>query len=99
MISIYRFLTFFLFPIISIIIYLRRFINKEDKTRFKEKLTINESDFPENKKIFWIHAASIGETNSVIPFIQELNKNHKDIFVLLTSTTLSSSELIKKKNS
>tara|TARA_B100000941_G_scaffold145940_1_gene103575 strand:+ start:575 stop:1846 length:1272 start_codon:yes stop_codon:yes gene_type:complete len=97
MISLYRFLTFFLFPIFSIIIYLRRFINKEDKIRFKEKLSISESDFPKNKKIFWIHAASIGETNSVIPFIQELNKNQKDIFVLLTSTTLSSSQLIKKK--
>ena len=97
MIFLYRFLTFLLFPIFLLIIYLRRFTNKEDKIRFKEKISIDDSFFPNNKKIIWIHAASIGETNSVFPLISKLVKDNDNIFILLTSTTLSSSELIKKK--
>ena len=97
MIFLYRFLTFLLFPIFLIIVYLRRFTNKEDKIRFKEKISINKSDFPKNKKVIWLHAASIGETNSIFPLISKLIKDNKNIFILLTSTTLSSSELIKKK--
>ena len=52
---------------------------------------------PKNKKIIWIHAASIGETNSVFPLISKLTKDNEDIFILLTSTTLSSSQLIERK--
>ena len=98
MIFLYRTITFFLYPVLSLAIYLRRFTNKEDKIRFKEKISINinENYFPKNKKIYWIHAASIGETNSIVPLIRKLIQSNKNIFILLTSTTLSSSELIKK---
>tara|TARA_Y100000816_G_C26083320_1_gene571307 strand:+ start:238 stop:1467 length:1230 start_codon:yes stop_codon:yes gene_type:complete len=81
-----------------IIIYLRRFANKEDKKRYKEKILVKETYFPNNKKIFWIHAASIGETNSVLPLIKEIIKNNENIFILLTSTTLTSSHLVNKNN-
>ena len=93
MILFYRIFTFFLFPLFILITYLRRFISKEDKKRFIEKISINETFFPRDKK-FLIHAASVGETNSVIPVIKELIKNNKKIFILLTTTTLSSSLLI-----
>ena len=53
--------------------------------------------FQKIKKVIWIHAASIGETNSVFPLISKLTKDNKNIFILLTSTTLSSSQLIRKK--
>ena len=96
MIFLYRILTFFLFPIFIIITYLRRFTDKEDKIRFKEKISINESFFPKNKKVVWIHAASIGETKSVLPLIQEIIKNNQKIFVLLTTTTLTSSQIVNK---
>ena len=97
MIFFYRILTFFLFPFLIVFTYIRRFNNKEDKTRYKEKITIQETYFPKDKKVIWIHAASVGETNSVIPLIQNLIKKNNNIFILLTSTTLSSSKLIKKK--
>ena len=50
-----------------LVIYLRKFFNKEDKIRFIEKISINENNLPKNKKIIWMHAASIGETNSILP--------------------------------
>ena len=97
MIFFYRVLTSFLFPVFVIIIYFRRFTRKEDKIRFKEKISINESFFPENKRVVWIHAASIGETNSVLPLIQKITKNDKKKFILLTTTTLTSSQIVTKK--
>lgn len=98
MIFLYRILTFFLFPFFILIIYLRRFINKEDKKRYKEKISVKENHFPNKKKVFWIHAASIGETNSVLPLIKEIIKSNEKIFILLTSTTLTSSQLVNKAN-
>ncbi len=96
MIFFYRILTLFLFPLFTIIIYLRRFVNKEDKVRYKEKISIRENFFPNNKKVIWIHAASIGETNSVLPLINKLIKDDSKIFILLTTTTLSSSQIVNK---
>ena len=97
MIFFYRILTYFLFPFFIIVIYLRTFINKEDRKRFKEKISINESYFLGERRVFWIHAASIGETNSVLPLIREIIKNDKKIFILLTTTTLTSSQIVKKQ--
>lgn len=97
MIFFYRILTFLLFPVFVAVIFLRKYFNKEDPIRFKEKININESFFPKNKKIIWIHAASIGETNSAFPLIDKLIKNDEKIFILLTSTTLSSSQIVNKK--
>jgi len=97
MILFYKILTFFLFPIFAVIIFFRKYFNKEDKIRYLEKISVKETFFPKDKRIIWIHAASVGEINSVFPLIKELIDNDENIFVLLTSTTLSSSQLVKKK--
>ena len=93
----YRVLTTILFPVFILIIYFRKYLNKEDKIRFKEKISITNNGLPENKEVFWIHAASIGEVNSIFPIIKEIKRKNKNIFILLTSTTLSSSKLIKNE--
>ena len=83
--------------------------NKEDENRIKEKFGITsqfaldklkkykEKCNKENKKpqIIWLHAVSIGESLSVISFVEEVVK--KDYFVLFTTTTLTSSKIIGKK--
>ena len=45
MIFLYRTLTFFLFPVFVLIIFFRRYLNKEDKKRFKEKISMNDPFF------------------------------------------------------
>ena len=70
----YRVLTTILFPVFILIIYFRKYLNKEDKIRFKEKISITNNGLPENKEVFWIHAASIGEVNSIFPIIKEIKK-------------------------
>ena len=100
MIFFYQFLSLLLFPILVLIIFIRIFFGKEDKERYKEKFSIkidNNFNLAKNKKVIWFHAASIGEVNSIFPFIKNILEEKNDIFILLTSTSLSSSQLIKNK--
>ncbi len=98
MLLIYRYLTNIFFPIIVIIIFFRRWLNKEHQIRFKEKLFSSEFNVQKDhdKKLVWLHAASIGELKSIIPLINRLNEINKLEF-LITTTTLSSSNLISEE--
>ena len=99
MIKVYRYLAYFLFPFLVVLIYFRSIVNKEDKKRFKEK--IFSSHFRghknNNKKLVWFHVASIGEFLSILSLIKKMNNRDQNIDFLITSLTLSSSNLIKKK--
>ena len=99
MLQVYRYLTYFLFPIFIILIYFRSLFNKEDKKRFKEK--IFSSHFmarkDNSKKLIWFHAASIGECLSILPLIDEINNKNNNINFLITTVTLSSSKLLENK--
>ncbi len=99
MIFLYKSLTTFLYPILILFIYLRKFFKKEHKTRFKEKV-FTSSFLPErddSKKLIWFHAASIGETQSIFPIIQKLNLDNKNIEFLITTVTLSAGNIVEKK--
>ena len=94
---------FFLYQIIlsliilisPILIIFRIYKNKEDKTRFKEKFSI-----PSKKrfkgKLIWFHGASVGEILSIIPLIENYEKDKSINQILITSSTLSSSKVLKK---
>lgn len=77
-----------------IIIY-RIYKKKEDKNRFKEKFTIPTTKKIEGKLI-WFHGASVGELQSIIPVIKYYEKDKSIKQILITSSTLSSSKIIKK---
>ena len=98
MVFLYKILTNILYPFFIIYIYFRKFVKKEHPQRFKEK--IFSSNFncirKENFRLLWFHAASIGELNSIIPIIHNLNSNNNFQF-LVTTSTLSSSELAIKE--
>ena len=97
MLTIYRLFTNFLYPFFVILILLRKFFNKEDPKRLKEKiLTSKIKSFKKNRKLLWFHVASIGELQSVIPLIERINSKNK-INILLTTVTLTSANLAKKK--
>ena len=95
MIFIYRVLTVLSYPILIILIYLRKFQNKEHKIRYKEKIFSSYFNIIRKKKfkLVWFHAASIGELKSILPIIKEINKRESNFEFLITTLTLSSSNL------
>ena len=94
---------FFLYQIIistlllisPLIIIYRIFKIKEDPKRFIEKFGI-PSEKRKKGKIIWFHGASVGEIMSIIPLIRNYEKNKSINQILVTSSTLSSSKIIKK---
>jgi 3-deoxy-D-manno-octulosonic-acid transferase len=99
MLSIYRIVTFLLYPLFILFIYFRSILNKEDSIRYKEKIFSSafNANRNEKKKLIWLHAASIGETLSILPLVEKLNTSNKNVDFLITTVTLSSANLLKKK--
>jgi len=71
MILAYRILINLIYPFLIIFIYYRKFLNKEDPIRFKEKIFFSNFNLnkKKEKKLIWFHAASIGEFRSIVPII------------------------------
>ena len=93
----YKFLTNLLYPFLLILIFIRKYFNKEHQIRYKEKVffshfNVNRKD---ETKLIWFHAASIGEFKSIVPIIEGLIKID-NIEILITTTTLSSGNLAEK---
>ena len=94
---------FFLYQIIlsllvlisPILIIFRIYRGKEDKIRFREKFSI-PSKKRSKGKLIWFHGASVGEILSIIPLIENYEKDKLINQILVTSSTLSSSKVLKK---
>ena len=76
-------------------LYFRIIKKKESPIRFREKLGITNAQRHDGYLI-WFHCASIGEFKSIIPIVDHYIKKNK---ILLTTSTLSSSEIFDKKYS
>ena len=98
MILTYRIFVNLIYPLLCFFIYFRKILKKEHPERYKEKIAIsffNAVKKKVNSKLIWFHAASIGELKSIIPIIKELNSKNNNLEFLITSITLSSSNLAK----
>lgn len=92
---IYYFATLLLHYLLRPYLYFRILKKKESSIRFKEKLGITNTQRNQGYLI-WVHCASIGELKSIFPIIDYYVKKNK---ILVTTSTLSSSEIFYKKYS
>ncbi|MFV1985414.1 MAG: 3-deoxy-D-manno-octulosonic acid transferase [Thiohalomonadales bacterium] len=63
---------------------------------FLQRLTIFFSSNVKPKGI-WIHAASVGEVNAVIPLILKIHEENPEQSITLTSNTVTSASIVKKQ--
>ena len=91
----YQLIVSVVFVLSPIFIIVRILKNKEDPKRFKEKFSL-----PTKKRVkgnlIWFHGASLGEIQSIIPIIRNYEENKSVNQILVTSSTLSSSKVLKK---
>ena len=71
MINLYKYLGFFLIPLIKLNLYLRILNGKENKKRFNERYGIASVRRPKGDLV-WIHATSVGEFKSADLLIKSL---------------------------
>lgn len=65
---------------------------KEDATRLAERFGRASLARPPGPLV-WLHAASVGETNAILPLIARLGEMRPDLALLLTSGTVTSARL------
>ena len=94
MFLIYQLLIILILILSPIILVIRFIKDKEDTKRFIEKFCII-SKKRTNGNLIWFHAASVGELMSIIPLIKKLETENKIKTILITTSTLSSSRIIK----
>ena len=74
MINLYKILGWILIPLIKINTLIRIKKNKELSLRYKERYGITSKLPINNKKVIWIHAASLGEFKSTDHLIKKYFK-------------------------
>ena len=92
----YRFFTYLFYPFAPIYLYFRKIRKKEDSISYKEKLSTIKVSRKEGFLI-WFHVASVGEAMSILPLIESCMEEKKINKILLTSITLSSGKILKKR--
>lgn len=92
----YRFFTYLFLPFAPIYLYFRKIRKKEDSISYREKLSKIEISREEGFLI-WFHVASVGEAMSILPLIESCMEEKKINKILLTSITLSSGKILKKR--
>ena len=92
----YKFITYLFYPFAPIYLYLRKIKKKEDSISYKEKLSRIKIVRGEGCLI-WFHVASVGEAMIILPLIECCIEEKKIDKILLTSITLSSGKILKKR--
>lgn len=69
---------------------------KEDAARLGERLGRPSTARPEGPLV-WFHAASVGESLSILPLVERLRTERPEVGVLVTSGTVTSADLLQRR--
>ncbi|MBI1300381.1 MAG: 3-deoxy-D-manno-octulosonic acid transferase [Alphaproteobacteria bacterium] len=94
--TIYKILISVLGPFLPLLLKYRCLKNKEDPDRVHEKKGIPSKPRPAGRLI-WIHAASVGESQSALILITHILEQKPETHILVTTGTKTSAELMDKR--
>ena len=83
-------------PLMGPLLRYRERRGKEDGARIQERRGFASCPKPAGP-LAWIHAASVGETNAILPLIDGLLAARPDLNILLTTTTVTSAAIAAKR--
>lgn len=63
------------------------------RQRWQERLAIYKQPYP--KHSIWFHAVSVGETEAIFPLIKQVQAEHPEIPILVTTTTTTGSNRVQ----
>ncbi|MDO6962490.1 lipid IV(A) 3-deoxy-D-manno-octulosonic acid transferase [Rhizobium alvei] len=90
----YRWLGVAAYPVITAALAVRSARGKEERSRRSERYGYASAPRPEGPLV-WVHAASVGETNAMVPLIREIGRS--GITVLLTTGTVTSARFAQSR--
>jgi len=96
MLALYRAATILGAPLILFYLNQRKASGKEDFTRFNERLGLAVAPRPSGALI-WAHAASVGESLSMLPLIEKLLADRPNCHLMLTTGTVTSAKLMQER--
>ncbi len=96
MLSLYRLVSGAGGPFIRLYLELRKARGKEDKVRFRERLGFPGRDRPDGA-LCWAHAASVGESLSLLPLLARLLAERPGLNILVTTGTVTSARMMAER--
>ncbi len=94
--KIYALLTSLVAPLVPLWLAWRRARGKEDGSRLYERFGIASTQRPVGTLV-WLHAASVGEANSILVLIGKLRERFPELRLLLTTGTVTSAQLMQRR--
>ncbi len=92
----YRSTAWVIEPFVPMLLKRRLSRGKESTVRFGERFGHPGLPRPDGP-LLWVHAASVGESLSVLPLIERLTSRHDDLNVLVTTGTVTSAEILAER--
>lgn len=94
--ALYRATTTVALPFIELLIQQRTMRGKEEPNRVDERRGIPSIERPRGPLV-WIHAASIGEAQSVLALIDRILRTTPDLNILMTTGTVTSAQMMSDR--
>ncbi len=92
----YRLATRALEPLAPRLLDARARRGKEDPVRVDERMGFTRTPRPAGDLV-WLHGVSVGESLSLLPVVERLTKVRPDLTVLVTSSTVTSAQILAER--